>query len=115
MTLALAKGVLPGDTVTLAYAKPSTPLRDRASTPNEVANFTTGAGTPQVPAVVNVRGALTVELSKTDATEGDDRRVTLTLALPEGAAAGPAREIAVAASDTPTAAESVDWTGRPAA
>ena len=39
VTLALARGVLPGDAVTLAYVKPSTPLRDRASMPNEVASF----------------------------------------------------------------------------
>ena len=42
LTLTLAQGVLAGDLVTLAYAKPSTPLRDRATTPNDVANFTTG-------------------------------------------------------------------------
>ena len=110
VTLALAQGVLPGDTVTLAYARPSTSLRDRASTPNEVANFTTGAGTPPVPAVVNVTGALEVTLSTAQATEGDDRTVTLTVALPGGAAAGADREIAVAPDGTPTAAETEDWT-----
>ena len=43
LTLTLAQGVLAGDLVTLAYAKPSTPLRDRATTPNDVADFTTGS------------------------------------------------------------------------
>ena len=41
LTLTLAQAVRGGDTVTLAYAKPSTrPLQDRAATPNAVADFT---------------------------------------------------------------------------
>ena len=44
LTLTLSQAVRGGDAVTLAYAKPSTPLRDRATTPNELTNFTTGTG-----------------------------------------------------------------------
>ena len=44
LTLTLSQAVRGGDAVTLVYAKPSTPLQDRATTPNEVANFTTGSG-----------------------------------------------------------------------
>ena len=51
LTLTLSQAVRSGDAVTLAYAKPTTPLQDRATTPNEVANFTTGSG--DVPAVEN--------------------------------------------------------------
>ena len=51
LTLTLSQAVRSGDAVTLAYAKPSTPLRDRATTPNDVADFTTGSG--DVPAVEN--------------------------------------------------------------
>ena len=43
LTLTFAKGVLAGDAVVLAYAKPSTPLRDQATTPNDLADFTTGS------------------------------------------------------------------------
>ena len=66
--------------------------------------------TPLVPAVVNRTGALEITLSKTQATEGDDRTVTLTVALPDRAAAAADRQIAVAASGTPTAEETQDWT-----
>ena len=61
LTLTLSLAVRGGDTVTLAYAKPSsgTKLQDRATTPNPVADFTTGSG--DVPAVDNrtpsVKGA----------------------------------------------------------
>ena len=92
----------------LAYTKPSTPLKDRAVTPNEVANFTTG--TSPVPAVTNRTGALELALSKAAAVEGDDATVTLTVAVAGGGTSGAARVIAVAASGTPTAVESSDWT-----
>ena len=39
VTLTLAQAVRGGDTLTLAYTKSTPPLQDRASTPNEVANF----------------------------------------------------------------------------
>ena len=61
LTLTLAQAVRGGDVVTLAYVQPSsgTKLQDRATTPNEVADFTTGSG--DVPAVDNrtpsVKGA----------------------------------------------------------
>ena len=61
VTLTLAQAVRGGDTVTLAYVQPSsgTKLQDRATTPNPVADFTTGSG--DVPAVDNrtpsVKGA----------------------------------------------------------
>ena len=107
--LGLALGVLPGDAVVLAYAPPGTnPLRDRAVTPNNVAAFTTGAG--GVPAISNLTGMLDVSLSKTEVTEGEDRTVTLTVALPEGMAGTAGRTIAVAPSGTPTAVETDDWT-----
>ena len=53
LTLTLAQAVRGGDTVTLAYVQPSsgTKLQDRATTPNPVADFTTGSG--DVPAVDN--------------------------------------------------------------
>ena len=51
LTLTLSQAVRGGDAVTLAYAEPSTPLRDRATVPNKVANFTTGSG--GVPPVDN--------------------------------------------------------------
>ena len=53
VTLTLAQAVRGGDTVTLAYVQPSsgTKLQDRATTPNPVADFTTGSG--DVPAVDN--------------------------------------------------------------
>ena len=108
VTLTLAQGVLAGDAVALAYTKPSTPLKDRAVTPNEVANFTTG--TSPVPAVTNGTGALELALSKATAVEGDDATVTLTVAVAGNGTSGAARVIAVAASGTPTATESGDWT-----
>ena len=53
LTLTLSQAVRGGDTVTLAYVQPSTgtKLQDRATTPNEVADFTTGMNS--VPAVTN--------------------------------------------------------------
>ena len=108
LTLTLAQGVLAGDLVTLAYAKPSTPLRDRAVTPNDVANFTTGSG--GVLAVANGTGVLEVTLSKATAVEGDDATVMLTVAVAGGGTSGAARVIAVAASGTPTAIQTGDWT-----
>ena len=53
LTLTLSQAVRGGDTVTLAYVQPSsgTKLQDRATTPNPVADFTTGSG--DVPAVDN--------------------------------------------------------------
>ena len=53
LTLTLSLAVRGGDTVTLAYVQPSTgtKLQDRATTPNEVADFTTGMNS--VPAVTN--------------------------------------------------------------
>ena len=89
VTLTLAQGVLAGDTVRLAYTKPSAPLKDRAVTPNEVANFTTGSNS--VPQVVNGTEVLEVSLSTTDAVEGDDRTVTLTVAVAGGGTSGVAR------------------------
>ena len=108
LTLTLAKGVLAGDAVRLAYTKPSTPLKDRAVTPNDVANFTTGSNS--VPAVTNGTGALEVTLSKATAVEGDDATITLTVAVEGGGTSGVARIIAVAASGTPTATQTGDWT-----
>ena len=108
LTLTLAQGVLMGDAVVLAYAKPSTPLRDRAVTPNDVADFTTGSG--DVLAVVNGIGALELALSKATAVEGEDATVTLTVAVEGSGTSRAARVIAVAASGTPTAKESEDWT-----
>ena len=49
-------------------------------------------------------------LSKAAAVEGDDATVTLTVAVAGGGTSGAARVIAVAASGTPTAVESSDWT-----
>ena len=103
VTLTLAKGVLPGDTVTLAYSPPSPPLRDRAATPNDVAAF---SGRP----VDNGTVALAVSLSKTEAVEGDDGTVTLTVAPAGGGAAGAARAIAIAVVSGATAEETGDWT-----
>ena len=108
LTLTLAQGVLADDLVTLAYAKPSTPLRDQATTPNDVADFTTGSG--DVPAVINGTGALELTLSKATAVEGDDATVTLTVAVEGSGTSGTARVIAVAASGTPTATQTGDWT-----
>ncbi len=109
VTLTLAKGVLAGDAVRLAYTKPSTPLKDRAVTPNDVANFTTGSNS--VPAVTNGTGVLEVTLSKATAVEGDDATITLTVAVAGNGTSGAARVIAVAASGTPTAtATETDWT-----
>ena len=108
LTLTLTQGVLTGDAVALAYAKPSTPLRDRAVTPNDLANFTTGSG--DVPAVINGTGALELALSKATAVEGDDATITLTVAVEGSGTSGTARVIAVAASGMPTATESSDWT-----
>ena len=103
VTLTLAQGVLPGDTVRLAYAKPSTPLRDRAVTPNEVAAFSGQA-------VDNGTDALEVSLSTTEAVEGDDGTVTLTVAVAGGGTSGVARAITIAPVPSPTAAETEDWT-----
>ena len=103
VTLTLAQGVLTGDTVTLAYTKPSTPLRDRAVTPNEAAAFSGQS-------VDNGTDALEVSLSTTDAVEGDDGTVTLTVAIAGGGTSGVARAITIAPVASPTAAETEDWT-----
>ena len=71
VTLTLAQAVRGGDTVTLAYATPSTPLQDRAATPNEVADFTTGMNS--VPAVTNNS---TVNAAPTVATVIPDQTAT---------------------------------------
>ena len=67
LTLTLSQAVRGGDTVTLAYVQPSsgTKLQDRATTPNPVADFTTGSGdvlavdnrTPSVKGVPVFAGA----------------------------------------------------------
>ena len=105
VTLTLAKGVLPQDTdtVTLAYTKPTTPLRDRAVTPNDVAAFSGQS-------VDNLTDALEVSLSNTDAVEGDDGTVTLTVAVAGGGTSGVERAITIAPVASPTAAETEDWT-----
>ena len=77
LTLTLSQAVRGGDAVTLAYAKPSTPLQDRATTPNEVANFTTGSGdvlavenrTPSVKTVAFVGTAQTYAIDDQVAVE----------------------------------------------
>ena len=51
LTLTLSQAVRGGDAVTLAYAKPTTPLQDRASTPNEVADFSGQAVDNLTPSV----------------------------------------------------------------
>ena len=105
VTLTLAIGVLPDDTVTVAYVKPAqNMLRDRAVTPNEAEAFTTGAGT--APAVDNRTAALEVTLSNTASTEGDGEPLTLTVS--EAGASAVERTITVTASGT--ALETEDWT-----
>ena len=103
VTLTLAQGVLTGDTVTLAYSPTSTPLRDRAVTPNDVAAFSGQS-------VDNGTDALEVSLSTTDAVEGEDGTVTLTVAVAGGGTSGVARAITIAPVASPTAAETEDWT-----
>ena len=103
VTLKLAQGVLPGDTVTLAYTPTSTPLRDRAVTPNEVAAFSGQT-------FDNGTDALEVSLSTTEALEGDDGTVTLTVAVAGGGTSGVARAITITPVASPTAAETEDWT-----
>ena len=107
VTLTLAKGVLPGDTVTLDYVPTSTRLRDRAVTPNPVAGF---SGLDMMKTVDNASDALEVSLSTTEAVEGDDGTVTLTVAVAGGGTSGVARAIAIAPVASPTAAETEDWT-----
>ena len=87
----------------MAYAKPSTPLRDRAVTPNEVAAFSGQT-------VDNGTDALEVSLSTTEAVEGDDGTVTLTVAVAGGGTSGVARAITITPVASPTAAETEDWT-----
>ena len=106
VTLTLAKGVLPGDTVTLDYVPTSTRLQDRAATPNPVAGFS-GLDMKMVD---NASDALEVSLSTTEAVEGDDGTVTLTVAVTGGGTSGVARAIAIAPVASPTAAETEDWT-----
>ena len=106
VTLTLAKGVLPDDTVTLDYVPTTTPLQDRAATPNPVAGFS-GVDMKMVD---NASDALEVSLSTTEALEGDDRTVTLTVAVAGGGTSGVARVIAITPETAPTAAESEDWT-----
>ena len=103
VTLTLAQGVLTGDTVTLTYSPTSTPLRDRAVTPNDVAAFSGQS-------VDNETDALEVSLSTTDAVEGEDGTVTLTVAVAGGGTSGVAREITIAPVASPTALETEDWT-----
>ena len=107
VTLTLAKGVLPGDTVTLDYVPTSTRLQDRAATPNPVAGF---SGLDMMKTVDNASDALEVSLSTTEAVEGDDGTVTLTVAVAGGGTSGVARAIAIAPVASPTAAETEDWT-----
>ena len=107
VTLTLAKGVLPGDTVTLDYVPTSTRLQDRAVTPNPVAGF---SGLDMMKTVDNASDALEVSLSTTEAVEGDDGTVTLTVAVTGGGTSGVARAIAIAPVASPTAAETEDWT-----
>ena len=107
VTLTLAKGVLPGDTVTLDYVPTSTRLQDRAVTPNPVAGF---SGLDMMKTVDNASDALEVSLSTTEAVEGDDGTVTLTVAVAGGGTSGVARAIAIAPVASPTAAETEDWT-----
>ena len=106
VTLTLAQGVLPGDTVTLDYVPTSTRLQDRAVTPNPVAGFS-GLDMKMVD---NASDALEVSLSTTEAVEGDDGTVTLTVAVTGGGTSGVARAIAIAPVASPTAAETEDWT-----
>ena len=82
VTLTMAQGVLPGDAVTLVYAKPSTPLRDRAVTPNEVAGFTTGSG--GVPAVVNGTATLEGLAANDNGEDGNDQLKSRRLELKLG-------------------------------
>ena len=89
--------------MTLAYTKPSTPLRDRAVTPNEAAAFSGQS-------VDNETDALEVSLSTTDAVEGNDGTVTLTVAVAGGGTSGVARAITIAPVASPTAVETDDWT-----
>ena len=103
VTLTLAQGVLTGDTVTLTYSPTSTPLRDRAVTPNDVAAFSGQS-------VDNETDALEVSLSTTDAVEGEDGTVTLTVAVAGGGTSGVARAITIAPVASPTALETEDWT-----
>ena len=103
LTLTLSQAVRGGDAVTLAYAKPTTPLRDRAVTPNDVAAFSGQS-------VDNETDALAVSLSTTEAVEGDDGTVTLTVAVAGGGTSGVARAIGIAPVASPTAAETEDWT-----
>ena len=107
VTLTLAQGVLPGDTVTLDYVPTSTRLQDRAVTPNPVAGF---SGLDMMKMVDNASDALEVSLSTTEAVEGDDGTVTLTVAVTGGGTSGVARAIAIAPVASPTAAETEDWT-----
>ena len=107
VTLTLAQGVLRGDTVTLDYVPTSTRLRDRAVTPNPVAGF---SGLDMMKTVDNASDALEVSLSTTEAVEGDDGTVTLTVKVTGGGTSGVARAIAIAPVASPTAAETEDWT-----
>ena len=106
LTLTLSEGVRRGDSVVLRYTPPSTsPLRDRATTPNAVAAFTTGTG--DAPGVDDRTAALEVALSQSSATEGEDRTVTLTVAAQGDATVGADRVIALTVSGT--AQEGADW------
>ena len=84
VTLTLAQAVRGGDTLTLAYTKSTPPLQDRASTPNEVANFGGQAVdniTPSVKGLPVFAGAakayaigdrIAVEVEFTEAVSGND-------------------------------------------
>ena len=108
LKLTLARAVASGDTVTLAYAPPSSnPLQDRAATPNKLAKFTTGRD--GVPAVENRTDAFELRLSPNPVTEGAGP-VTLTVAVADDGKASAARSIAIERVGTATADEGADWT-----
>ena len=104
VTLTVAPGVATGDAVTLTYVKPATnPLRDLATTPNEIDPFDTVA-------VENRTGALMVTLSKTEVVEGDDAQVVFNIAREAGTSATTARVITITPDAAASAAETADWT-----
>ena len=108
LELTLARAVASGDTVTLAYAPPSSnPLQDRAATPNKLTKFTTGRD--GVPAVDNLTDAFELRLSPNPVTEGAGP-VTLTVAVADDGKASAARSIAIERVGTATADEGADWT-----
>ena len=104
VTLTVAPGVATGDAVTLTYVKPATnPLRDLATTPNEIDPFDTVA-------IENRTGALMVTLSKTEVVEGDDAHVVFNIEREAGTSATTARVITITPDAAASAAETADWT-----